>query len=55
MNVVISFPFGVASFLLMRLGKKMEGRTNRFKTIENILIIGSLVSFIALAGLTIFN
>lgn len=54
-NVIISFPVGVAGFLLMRTGKKTEGRTNRFKTIENILIIGCCISFIVLLGLMLYN
>jgi len=54
-NVVISFPFGLASFLLLRAGKKIEGRTNRFKTIEIILIVGCVVSFVVFMGFMIFD
>jgi hypothetical protein len=55
MNVIISFPFGIASFLLLLAGKKIEGRTSRFRTVEYILIGGSAVSLVVLIGYLIFD
>jgi hypothetical protein len=50
MNVFISFPFGIISFILWQRGKKNDPNSKRYRYIAIILAIGVVVSLVALAG-----
>lgn len=55
MNLVVSLPIGIISYVMMNKVKAMEGRTKRVRLIEIILIIAVLISFVVLMGLLITN
>lgn len=54
-NVFISFPFGLLSWLLYRNGKKNDPNLTRYKTISGVLTFGVITSLLALLLIMIFG
>jgi hypothetical protein len=54
MNVVISFPFGIISFLLWKKSSSIPGE-QRYRIIPKILIAGVAVSVLSLLGFLMTN
>jgi len=55
MNVIISFPFGLLSYIFWRRGKKNMDQKTRYKVVGIILLFGVLSSVGTLIGLLVFN
>ena len=54
-NIMLSFPFGILSLILWSKGRKIDDRTDRYKAITIILIIGVAVSLVMLVSLWFTN
>ncbi len=46
-NLVISLPIGILSLIFWQAGKKTDIRTERYRIIPKILILGIIISLIA--------
>ncbi|MEQ6118179.1 hypothetical protein [Reichenbachiella sp. MALMAid0571] len=55
MNLVLSFPFAVLSLLLWHRSKKTDNKLKRYKAIPFILILGTIVSLVALIILLVYG
>ncbi|HEY3402657.1 MAG TPA: hypothetical protein VGK59_04660 [Ohtaekwangia sp.] len=55
MNLIISYPAGIVSYILLRKVKAIEGQTKRVRLIGVILISGLSLSLIVLIGFLITN
>jgi hypothetical protein len=55
MNVVISFPFGIISFILWRTGASLPGEEQRYRIIPKILIAGIGLAVLSLLVFLVTN